>query len=59
MAGTYFNKRRKLGILDKNLDASDVISVFSVLSSLFSVLSSLFNVLHLFCVVFPTNMSCQ
>ena len=29
MAGTYFNKRRKLGILDKDLVFSDVISVFT------------------------------
>ena len=29
MAGTYFNKRRKLGILDKDLGSSDVISVFT------------------------------
>ena len=29
MAGTYFNKRRKLGILDKDLGSSDVISVFA------------------------------
>ena len=29
MAGTYFNKRRKLGILDKHLGFSDVISVFT------------------------------
>ena len=28
VAGTYFNKRRKLGILDKDLGSSDVISVF-------------------------------
>ena len=29
MAGKYFNKRRKLGILDKDLGSSDVISVFT------------------------------
>ena len=29
MAGTYFNKRRKLGVLDKHLVSSDVISVFT------------------------------
>ena len=29
VAGTYFNKRRKLGILDKDLVFSDVISVFT------------------------------
>ena len=29
MAGTYFNERRKLGILDKDLGSSDVISVFT------------------------------
>ena len=29
MAGTYFNKRRKLGILDKDLGSSDIISVFT------------------------------
>ena len=29
MTGTYFNKRRKLGILDKNLGSSDIISVFT------------------------------
>ena len=29
MAGTYFSKRRKLGIVDKDLGSSDVISVFT------------------------------
>ena len=29
VAGTYFNKRRKLGILDKDLGSSDVISAFT------------------------------
>ena len=29
MAGTHFNKRRKLGILDKDLGSRDVISVFT------------------------------
>ena len=29
MAVTYFKKRRKLGILDKDLGSSDVISVFT------------------------------
>ena len=29
MAGTYFNKQRKLGILDKDLGSSDIISVFT------------------------------
>ena len=29
MAGTYLNMRRKLGILDKDLGSSDVISVFT------------------------------
>ena len=29
MAGTYFNERRKVGILDKDLGSSDVISVFT------------------------------
>ena len=29
MAGTHFNKRRKLGISDKDLGSSDVISVFT------------------------------
>ena len=29
MAGTYFNKRRNLGILDKDLGSSDVISVLT------------------------------
>ena len=29
MAGTYFNKRRKLGILDKDLGSSDFISMFT------------------------------
>ena len=29
MAGTYFNKRRKLSILDKDLGSSDVISRFA------------------------------
>ena len=29
MAGTHFNKARKLGILDKDLGSSDVISVFT------------------------------
>ena len=29
MAETHFNKRRKLGILDKDLGSSDVISVFT------------------------------
>ena len=29
VAGTYFNKRRNLGILDKDLGSSDVISVLT------------------------------
>ena len=29
MAGTYFNKRRKLGTLDKDLGSSDLICVFT------------------------------
>ena len=29
MAATYFNKRRNLGILEKDLGSSDVISVFT------------------------------
>ena len=29
MAGTYFYKRRKLGILDKDLGSSDVISLYT------------------------------
>ena len=29
MAETFFNKQRKLGILDKDLGSSDVISVFT------------------------------
>ena len=29
VVGTYFNKRCKLGILDKDLGSSDVISVFT------------------------------
>ena len=29
MAGTNFNKRRKLGILDKDLGSSDVINMFT------------------------------
>ena len=29
MAGTYFNMRQKLGILDKDQDSSDIISVFT------------------------------
>ena len=29
MAGTYFNKQCKLGILDKDLGSSGVISVFT------------------------------
>ena len=29
MAGTYFNNRRKLGILDKDLGSGDVASVFT------------------------------
>ena len=33
MAGTYFNKRCKLGILNKNLGSSDVVSVFKLSAS--------------------------
>ena len=29
MAETYFNKRHKLGILDKDLGSTDIISVFT------------------------------
>ena len=29
VAGTYFNKRRKLGIFDKDLGSSYIISVFT------------------------------
>ena len=34
VAGTYFNKRRKLGILYKDLGSSDVINVFTKSASL-------------------------
>ena len=34
MAGTYFKKRRKLGILDKDLGSSDVNSVLQLSGSL-------------------------
>ena len=30
MAGTYFNKQRKLGTLEKDLGSSDVISLFTL-----------------------------
>ena len=29
MVGTYFNKQRKLGVLDNGLGSSDVFSVFT------------------------------
>ena len=29
MVGTYFNKRRKLGILNKDVGSTDVISAFT------------------------------